>query len=111
MRTALALIEGIRAGQSLSDLMGDQFDRGLHDRHNLAEVDQFIYKLRKAFPLRADRMNATKTDEGVPIEAIEARNVIDGLALAEHIKATGQKTYAFGKTGLPAATPAQAAAI
>src|SRR5262249_2805002 len=81
------------------------------DRHNLAEVDQFIYKLRKAFPLRADRLKSTKTDEGVPIEAIEARNVIDGLALAEHMTATKQTTYPFGKTGLPIPTPGQAEAI
>ena len=56
VRTALAMLEGIRAGQSLSDLLGYQFERGLHDRHDLAEVDKFIYKLRKAFPLRADRL-------------------------------------------------------
>jgi hypothetical protein len=111
VRTALAMIEGIRAGQGLADLLGYQFERGLHDRHTLAEVDQFIFKLRKAFPLRADRLKSTKTDEGVPIEAIEARNVIDGLALAEHIKATGQRAYPFGKTDLPAATAAQATAL
>jgi hypothetical protein len=101
VRVALGLIEGIRAGQSLSDLLGYQFERGLHDRYNQAHVDEFIYKLRKAFPIRADRLNSTKSEEGVAIEAIEARNVIDGLALAEHIKATGQKTYPFGKSGLP----------
>jgi len=100
VRTALALLEGIRAGQGLADLLGYQFERGLHDRHSLAEVDKFILKLRRAFPLRADRMNSTKPPEGVSIEAIEARNVIDGLALVEHIKATGIKTYPFGKTGL-----------
>src|SRR5947208_9506718 len=55
VRTALAMLEGIRTGQGLADLLGYQFERGLHDRHNLAEVDQFIFKLRKAFPLRADR--------------------------------------------------------
>ena len=64
VRTALALLEGIRAGQSLADLLGYQFERGLHDRHGLAEVDKFIYKLRKAFPLRADRMNSTRTAAG-----------------------------------------------
>lgn len=111
VRTALAMLEGVRAGQGLADLLGYQFERGLHDRHNLAEVDQFIFKLRKAFPLRADRLKSTKTEEGVSIEAIEARNVIDGLALVEHIKATGTKNYPFGKTGLPAASAAQADAI
>src|SRR5207245_41727 len=56
VRVALGMIEGIRAGQSLADLLGYQFERGLHDDHNIAEVDQFIYKLRKAFPLRGDRI-------------------------------------------------------
>jgi hypothetical protein len=111
VRTALSFLEGIRAGQGLADLLGYQFERGLHDRHNLAEVDKFIFKLRKAFPLRADRLNSTKTEEGVPIEAIEARNVIDGLALVEHMKATNQKAYPFGKPDLPAASAAEAAAI
>ncbi len=53
--------QGIRAGQSLGELLGYQFERGLHDRHSVAEVDKFIYKLRRAFPLRADRMRDTKT--------------------------------------------------
>jgi hypothetical protein len=111
VRTALGLIEGIRGGQGLGDLLGYQFERGLHDRHELAEVDKFIFKLRKAFPLRADRLTETRTEEGMPIESIEARNVIDGLALAEHIKGTGKRSYPFGKTGFIPATPAEAAAI
>lgn len=111
VRTALGFIEGIRAGQSLSDLLGYQFERGLHDRHALAEVDKFIYKLRKAFPLRADRLQSTKTEEGVPIEAIEARNVVNGLALVEYIQKTNNKLYPFGKAALPAATQAEQDAI
>jgi hypothetical protein len=111
VRTALGFIEGIRAGQSLSDLLGYQFERGLHDRHALAEVDKFIYKLRKAFPLRADHLQSTKTEEGVPIEAIEARNVVNGLALVEHIQKTNNKLYPFDKPTLPAATQAEQDAI
>lgn len=111
VRVALGMIEGIRAGRSLADLLGYQFERGLHDDHDIAEVDQFIYKLRKAFPLRGDRMQSTETDADVPIDQIEARNVIDGLAFAEHMKTTGEKTYPFGQDSLPPATPAQADAI
>jgi hypothetical protein len=110
VRRALGLIEGIRAGQSLGALLGYQFERGLHDRHNQAEVDEFIYDLRKAFPLVARRLRRTAEPEDTSIEALEARNVLDGLKLIEHIRKTGNKTYPFGKT-LPAATPAQAAAI
>jgi hypothetical protein len=107
----MSLLEGIRAGQGLGDLLGYHFERGLHDRHAMAEVDKFIYPLRKAFPLRADRLQSTATPEGVPIEAIEARNVIDGLALAEHINATDARQYPFGKTGLPTASAIEMAAI
>ena len=110
VRTALAMIEGVRGGQSLGALLGYQFERGLHDRHNLAEVDKFIYDLRKEFPLVGDRLASTRTSEEVPIEALEARNVIDGLALVNHIKSTGNDSYPFGKP-LPSATNTEAAAI
>ena len=111
VRVALGFIEGIRAGQSLGDLLGYQFERGLHDRHTFAEVDKFVYKLRKAFPLRADRLKSTQTTEGVPIAAIEARNVIDGLAFVEHMLKTGQRTYPFGKSTLPSASQPEQDAI
>ncbi len=62
VRVALTLIEGIRNGQSLGALLGYQFERGLHDDYALAEVDKFIYPLRKAFPLAADALASTKTD-------------------------------------------------
>ena len=111
VRTALAMIEGIRGGQSLGALLGYQFERGLHDRHNLAEVDKFIFKIRKEFPLSSDRLNSTRSGADVPIEVIEARNVMDGLALVAHIKSSGNATYPFGRSALPPASPAEAGAI
>lgn len=111
VRRAMAVLEGIQNGQSLGALLGYQFERGLHDRHNEAEVDQFIYRLRKAFPLRADRLADTATDDSVPIEAIEARNVLDGVALVEHIQKSGEPEYPFGIATLPAATSSQRTAI
>lgn len=110
VRRAMLLLEGIRSGQTLGALLGYQLERGLHDRHGLAEVDSFIYALRKAFPLVADRIDSTKTPSDVPIEAIEARNVVDGVALVAWVTGSGNQTYPFGKT-LPAATPPQVAAI
>jgi hypothetical protein len=110
VRRALGVIDGIRNGQSLGALLGYQLERGLHDRHNLAEVDEFIFKLRRAFPLVADHLKDTQPGAGEAIEAIEARNVVDGLALVEHIATTGNATYPFGKD-LPPATPAQSAVI
>jgi hypothetical protein len=109
VRPALEIIEGMRNGQSLGALLGYRFERGLHDRHAVAEVDAFVLALRQAFPLVANRLDETR-DDSAPIEAIEARNVIDGLALVTHVRQSGNASYPFGVT-LPSATPAQAGAI
>ncbi len=117
VRIALSFIEGIRNGQSLGALLGYQLERGLHDRYALAEVDEFILDLRIAFPLQAKRLKLeTKPTDDAPdpdsasIKSLEARNVVDGLSLIEHIKRTNKKTYPFGKP-LPDATPDQKTAI
>jgi len=113
IRLALGILEGIRNGQSLSALLGYQLERGLHDRYALAEagieVDQFIYELRKGFPLRANRFITTE-ELTEPIQSLEARNVVDGLSLINHIKQTSNKTYPFGKS-LERGNPTQEAAI
>ena len=118
VRRAMAVIDGICNGQSLGALLGYQLERGLHDRHAEAEVDSFIFKLRKAFPLVADNIRDTSrpVDDNVPdteesIEAVEARNVINGVKLAEHIRTTGNRTYPFGKSWLPPADAPQQAVI
>ena len=96
MRLAVAVLQGMRNGQALGMLLGYQFERGLHDRHGLAEVDAFIYPLRFAFPSPGDR---------------DGRLVIDGLALARHMQATGSKAYPFGKPGMPSPSAAQQKAL
>jgi len=111
VRLALSMLEGIRNGQSLGALLGYQFERGLHDDFALAEVDKFIYPMRKAFPLVADAIAATKTDPSVPIEAIEASNVMDGLKLVTQIRTSGNSNYPFGVGTLPAANAAESTAI
>ncbi|MCB9355782.1 MAG: hypothetical protein H6575_14550 [Lewinellaceae bacterium] len=108
VRLAMGVIDGIRNGQSLAALLGYQFERGLHDRYNFAECDQFIYPLRLVFPLYTRQEDLP---DGVSIEAVEARNVVNGLKFIRHIKnaAPANKTYPFGfpVSKLPAATPAQ----
>jgi len=116
VRLALSIIEGMQGGQSMAALLGYQFERGLHDRHDV-EVDEFIYDLRLAFPLNANRFSTTKTlktDEfgrRIGIRKLEARNVIDGLSMIEHIRNKGISTYPFGLEDMPAASNAQAEAI
>lgn len=110
VRLALSVLEGIRAEQSLGALLGYRFERGLHDRHGLAEVDSFVFALRREFPLRADHLQPTQAGPEESIEAIEARNVVDGLRLVEHVNASGKRNYPFGLK-LPTADPAQRTAI
>lgn len=117
VRAALAILEGIRNGQSFGALLGYQFERGLHDDFSLVEVDKFIYPLRKAFPLASDSISTTKTQPDVSIEAIEARNVMDGYKLVKQIRATNNKIYPFGADQppisaiMPGASGDQATAI
>jgi hypothetical protein len=111
VRHAMALLEGIRGGQSLGALLGYRLERGMHDRHAVAEVDRFIGALRTAFPLRARRLPDTEAPPGTAIEEMEARNVVDGLELVRHVTRTGATQYPFGLNGLPPATAAQALVI
>ena len=113
VRRALGMIEGIRNGQSLGALLGYQLERGLHDRYQFAECDQFIYALRLVFPLYT--VPAEDLPPGTTIQSIQARNVINGLNLVRHVKnaVPANKTYPFGfpNTQLPDASAAQKTAI
>ena len=105
MRAAVALMQGVRSGQSIAALLGYQFERGLHEGHPGVELDQYISVLRDRFPLVSGRL--TDLSPGVSIDAIEARNVVDGLALVERPVAL----IPYGISGLPATGTAEAAAI
>ena len=112
VRMALRFLEGMRNGQSLSSLLGYQFERGLRDTQ--IEIDRFIYPLRKAFPLVADNMEDTKSGPSDSIETIEANNVIDGLKLINHVQEQSSFQYPFGVSAeydLPAADATEADAI
>ncbi|MFN8059516.1 MAG: hypothetical protein U0Q12_10140 [Vicinamibacterales bacterium] len=109
VRTALALIEGIRTGQPLGALLGYRLQRGLHENHAPLELDRFIHALRQQFPLVANQLASTR-DATAPIETIEANNVVDGLRLLEHVRKPGNRSYPFNLP-LPGAAPAETAAI
>ncbi|MEZ0539921.1 hypothetical protein [Fibrella arboris] len=91
VRQALWFIEGIRKGQELAALLGYQFERSLHD----ANLDVYIYAFRERFPFKVKEMD---TPAGQSIEAVSARNVVDGYALANE-----PTPYPYGQSGLPAA--------
>jgi hypothetical protein len=138
VRSALAIIEGMQQGQSLGALLGYRLERGLHD-NNDHELDIFIYELRKVFPLVSNRLRLTQIKRAKPaptpqdaernqeeedefseaaaVTKIEARNVVDGVSLLDHIRKTKKETYPFGFTigdgpdRLRDATPGEADAI
>jgi len=108
VRLALGILEGMRNGQKLGALLGYRFERSLHDRQDNLELDRFILPFRQAFPLTARRIKTTKAADDTSVEALEARNVMDGLALVKHVNKTGQKTYPYGKSAiLPSNATAQ----
>lgn len=98
VRKALKIIEGMQNGQSLAALLGYQFERGIHDNNPNANVDHFIFKIRRKFPLVSNHMRSTmEEDEDVSIAALEARNVLDGLELIrfveENLGSNGEPDY------------------
>ncbi|MGZ0020385.1 hypothetical protein [Nitrosomonas sp. wSCUT-2] len=105
VRLAMNVIDGMRNGQSLAALLGYYLERGLHDAGDLF-LDSIIFDLRKQFPLAGDRLSTTATPSNEPISSVEARNVVDGLALIEHVQAQSgaNRNYPFGIATLPAIT-------
>jgi hypothetical protein len=96
VRRALEYGEGIRSGQSLGALLGYRFERGVHDRTPALALDQFIFAIRRRYPLLADQLHPA--DASAPIDALEARNVVDGAALVEASRTLG---YPYDVPDLP----------
>lgn len=111
VRRAMRIIEGIRGGQSLAALLGYELERGLHDRYQMAECDRFIYPLRLVFPLYTA---PESLPEGTSIASVEARNVVSGLKLLRHVRASAanrQYPFGFPDTKLPNASGPERDAI
>ena len=90
VRKAVSFIEGVRNGQSLAALLGYQFERGLHDRSQAvtsgSQFNEYIYVFREVYPLVADADDTGSSNPSASVEALEANNVIDGLALLENAR-------------------------
>lgn len=80
VRMAKWLLDGVRAGQPLGALLGYRFERGLHEGHPGIELDRFIARFREMAPLVARKLEPAT---GLPVEAIAANNVVDGLRLQQ----------------------------
>lgn len=84
-RQALRLVDGVRSGMSMSVVLGCDLERYLHDaalhgeKDNPAEMDRFIYPLRKLFP---QIVNIDAEDSRAESYAMQ---VVNGEALLETI--------------------------
>jgi len=109
VRRALFVLDGMRNGQSLEVLLGYQFERGLHDQgskdNTLKKLNLYIYNFRDAFPLLNHQILQQGTD--TPQESIPAKNVVNGVTLAESTAA-----FPYGAAGeVLSATASERAAI
>jgi hypothetical protein len=89
VRSALELLDGVRAGQSLGALLGYRFERALRDGGALA---RYLPAFRQLFPLTAGRLHDLPA--ATPVADVAARQVCDGLALVR----TGAAGIAWGGT-------------
>lgn len=95
VRHATRILHGLREGQELPELLGYQLERELHD----AQLDLLIDEFRLIYPIVAEKEVPIDTDPSSDeaIEAIAARNVADGLAIARDISETEQWTTVITK--------------
>jgi len=96
VRRARFILDAVRYGQPLGAVLGYQFERGLHEGHRPLELDRYIEPFRNAYPLVAGKLTPTDTGEGEAVEAVAARNVVDGLKLNAN-----RAGIAWGTNGLP----------
>jgi hypothetical protein len=81
-RIARWLLGGVRRGQELGSLLGYRFERALHDNGHDELIDDF--RLRYPAPVAAEPQDGAERPDRWQrsTEAIAARNVVDGMALA-----------------------------
>lgn len=83
VRRALNLLNGVRNGLEVGAVLGYQLERGMHERYQEAELDQFIQPLRVAFPLQLAVDDSMTTNDTNYIS-----NVINGMSLLNKLQET-----------------------
>ena len=76
VRLALALLDGVRAGQPLGALLGYRLERGLHEHHRELVLDRYIAALRALAPL--DAITAAEHDLSVATDRQQAAGQVLG---------------------------------
>ena len=79
VRLASWLLDGVRQGQPLGALLGYRFERRLQEATS-PRLAEFIAPFRELAPLVARKLEQ-QPDPSLPVEAIAANNVVDGLVL------------------------------
>ncbi|SCF19725.1 hypothetical protein GA0074695_4247 [Micromonospora viridifaciens] len=82
VRSALALLDGVAAGNELGALLGYQFERDLHDAADTGVIlDDLIAPLRKRYP------SMTGVDGDIAAARTDLRHVVDGARLLDTVRA------------------------
>lgn len=85
VRSALQLLDEVRAGRHVGEVLGYRFERGLQDGHpGVAGLNGLRFTFRNLYPLVAGKNGV---DTATPADRVAARNVVDGLALYRAYKA------------------------
>lgn len=79
VRTAMQIIDGLKNGLDLASILGYQFEKGLHERYEEAELDKFIHPLRLRFPLIVPVQVTNENAEQ------RTSNVVHGMDLLDSI--------------------------
>lgn len=102
VRRALALLEGIRTGNSLAALLGRDFEAGLFRAKSNTGQSFAVYipRFRELFPYADEKATPPGTPARTPSPEQDAKQLVDGLALL--------KRYPFnrGQFTIPAADAA-----
>jgi hypothetical protein len=85
VRSAMQMLDEVRAGRHVGEVLGYRFERGLQDGHpGVAGLNGLRFTFRNLFPLVAGKNGV---DTATPADHAAARNVVDGLALYRAYKA------------------------
>jgi len=90
VRQARALTEGIRQGNSLAAMLGYQLERALKENYPGLFLEAILPNLRQLAPLAVGKIAEHAPDDGTTsIDALGARNVVDGLRVRELLRSGG----------------------
>lgn len=81
VRMALTLIDGVQNGLQIGAILGFQFEKGLHERYKVVELDKFILPFRNAFPLVVPVKDNAQNGKAPTYNS----HVVDGMALLNKI--------------------------